>query len=342
MHVVPRILRVARLNHVGWLSLALVLGLTTTPWPAPAADEPAAASTDGAKALFRWKFKPGEKLVWNMDQSVEMSMIVGKMPITTTMDYEFSMSWAINEVSPEGDAQCSLAIDQIVMRMKIAEQEIVFNTNNKDAKPEGPLAAAADVFYALVGLTYDLTMTPRGEVKAVDFNDAAREKLKKLQANPAMGQLAQMFSAEGLKQMIGQASSMFPEEEVAVGQTWEIAQEVKNPLLGSQKTTAKMKYEGVEDVEGRPLDKISVDMQMNLGDLKLPNVDKFEMTNQENRQVIYFDREAGRLSATETISHMTMKITAMGQSLEQQIDGKGLVTCKPAEAAKAETPASTP
>lgn len=307
---------------------ALMLGLTAL-GSVLAADEPAA---DGANALFRWNFVSGQSLVWQIDQSMEMSMIVGNMPITTTMDYEFGMTWAIGEVA-DNSAQCSMAIDRIVMRMKIAEQEIVFDTQNENAKLEGPLAAAAEIFNALVGLKYGLTLTLRGEVTAVEFDEEAREKLKKLQGNPAMGQLAQMFSAEGMKQMVGQASSMLPEQEVAVGDTWETTQEVKNPILGLQKMTAKMKYEGVEEVDGRPLDKISVDIQANVGDIKLPNVDKFELTANDNKQTIYFDRQAGRLVTADTTSHMTMKITAMGQSLEQQIDGKALVTCKPVEAA---------
>lgn len=292
-----------------------------------AADDPAPAAAEETKALFRWKFKPGESLDWQMNQTMEMAMILGNMPVTTNMDYDFGMTWAISEVDAEGRAKCTMRIDQIRMRMKIAEQELIFDTNNKEAQVEGPLAAAAEIFNALAGLQYNVSMTPRGEVTEVDFNEESREKLKKLQNNPAMGQLAQMFSPEGMKQMIGQTSSLFPEEEVAVGQTWERTQEVKNPILGAQKMTAKMKYEGIEEIDGRPLDKISVDMQTNLGEMKLPGVDKFDLTNQDNKQTVYFDRAAGRLVTADTTSHMTMKITAMGQTLEQQIDAKALVTC---------------
>lgn len=293
-----------------------------------AADDSAPAVADEAKALFRWKFKPGESLDWQMNQTMEMSMILGDMPVTTNMDYDFAMTWAIREVDADGLAKCSMRIDQIRMRMKIAEQELIFDTNNKEANVDGPLAAAAEIFNALAGLQYDVSMSPSGEVTEVEFNEEAREKLKKLQNNPAMGQLAQMFSAEGMKQMMAQTSGVFPTEEVAVGQTWERTQEIKNPILGAQKMTAKMKYEGIEEIDGRPLDKISVDMQTNLGEMKLPGVDKFELTDQDNKQTVYFDRAAGRLVTADTMSHMTMKITAMGQALEQQIDARALITCK--------------
>lgn len=323
-----------RHRSVAWLGLALA-GLLSGA-AAVRAEEPAATET--AKALFRWKFPEGQSVIWQMDQGMEMSMLVGDMPVTTNMDYSFGMTWKFGGLTPEGNGLVAMTIDGIKMHMKVAGNEIHFDTGNKEAVPEGPLGAAAEIFNALVGLRYDLSMSPRGEIATVDFDEASREKLKKLQANPAMAQFAQMFSADGMRQMIGQTASLFPEEEVPVGHTWEMIQEIKNPILGPQKMTAKMTYEGVEEVDGRPLDKISVDMDTNLGDAKLPGVDKFEMTDQDNKQVMYFDRELGRLVSADSTSHMTMKITVMGQTLEQQIDAKALVTCKNGPAA-AETPA---
>jgi hypothetical protein len=85
--------------------------------------------------------------------------------------------------------------------------------------------AGAEAFAALLGQSYVVTISPRGEVLDVngveEMQAAVRQKLPPgAQADPALSALAQYLNKKGIKEMTESTLGVYPDKPVDPGQSW--------------------------------------------------------------------------------------------------------------------------
>jgi hypothetical protein len=270
-----------------------------------------AVASAQADDTLRWKFSKGEKLHYVVTQKTSSTAVVAGQKIETLMTQDIVTTWDVQDVDSSGSAVMDQTIDRIVFAMTGPTGEIKIDTK-KDEAGEGPAASVAPLFKALAGNPCRLKMSARGEVSDVSIPAKLVDALKN--AGPAAANNP-LFTEEGFKRMLTQASLVLPEGAVAKGQTWKVAKSIPMPMIGTMVMDNVYTYEGPSD----PADRISVAVKL---DIQPKEGVPFEIkvTKQDSKGTFRFDRKAGVLRGSELTQNMEMRITANGQEIIQNVD----------------------
>jgi hypothetical protein len=270
-----------------------------------------AAASAQADETLRWKFSKGEKLHYLVTQKTSSKAEVAGQKIDTLMTQDIETTWEVQDVDSSGAAVMDQTIERIVFAMTGPGGEIKIDTK-KDEKVEGPAASVAPLFKALAGNPCRLKMSARGEVSDVSIPAKLVEALKN--AGPAAANNP-LFTEEGFKRMLTQASLVLPDGAVAKGQTWKVTKSIPMAMIGTMVMDNVYTYEGPSD----PADRISVAVKL---DIQPKDGVPFEIkvTAQDSKGAFRFDRKAGVLRGSDLTQKMEMRITTNGQVILQNVD----------------------
>jgi len=247
----------------------------------------ALAGSVQAQVQMAWKLKGGDKFWLETVSTTKQTMqTVGR---DLKQDIEQTTAFAINVLeAAEG-------------KDTVLEQKIEWVT----VKVGGPMTAADDRFnQQLAGLTFKVTITPKGEVKLEDYAGLVA-KIAGTDENAKKAVMA-VLKEETLKQAIAEAFVFLPDKPVKTADTWE-RKELK-PLgpIGTLDTLRKYSYDGQETVDGKALEKITFSGTANYTPPKPGEATPFqftvvkgEMKVDELRGSSNFDATAGRLVKAE-------------------------------------------
>jgi len=279
-----------------------------------------------AQKLLRWKFTPGEELKMQMVQKMKMQV----SGVTTDMNQTVDMGWKTMSVNDQGVATIKQSLDRMRMNMQVPGGLAIQVDTASEEKPEGPAAQIADVFKKLTDVHFAVEMNARGEILEVTVPEDVEKVFRGL--GPAGG----MFNKAMLEEMTRKGAQPFPEKAVEVGDGWTNAYTMQMAPLGEMRMLTSFQYLGTEKVDGRDLDKIGMDMTMNLAQPEKKEgeaapMPKISIAEQKAQGAFYFDSQAGRMANSEMKMHMVMKIDLGGQQLEQAIDQDVHVTFQTAK-----------
>ncbi len=172
----------------------------------------AAASAPG-KVVLRWKFRAGEVLRYQTDQTTaSKAKDPGGQEVNQTVTLTVDLAWTVKAVDPSGTATLTQTIDRMRTTATTPHGKMAFDSRDAAAasSPAGP------IFKMLVGSEITFTMNPRGEIGDIKLSDKLLASFKGDEPAGAQGQ----FSEVGLKNMVAQMGVAFPEEGLDVGGTW--------------------------------------------------------------------------------------------------------------------------
>ena len=132
-----------------------------------------------AQESLRWKLSAGEVLKYSISQKMVMSVkSMGrerKQTRTQTIDY----SWHVKEAAPSGDAQVTLRIDHVTMKVEAPPYiPFEFDSNNPKADVPEPFELEVQQLKASVGAEFSFTMKPTGEIVDLTIAPATLKKLR--------------------------------------------------------------------------------------------------------------------------------------------------------------------
>ena len=284
--------------------------------------------SDNAKAekTLRWKLKKGDAFDVEMIQDVNQQMNVQGNDVNITQKMSMYVTWAVVEIGDDSIIQMTQTIDRIVMDMTVPNVgDVKIDTNSKE-EPQGIGKMMMDMMKPMVNVKMIQKMNDRGEVLDVEIPEQA---LAGLNANPMM---KQFFSGDAFKEMMKKASPALPEEPVTPGYAWSKKSTVKSPV-GDMQMSNTFKYEGEVEKEGKKLEKITADVEMEfLGGADNQLGADIKVTEQDNKGAMFFDAEAGRFVESNLEQKMTMKVDVAGQSITQKITNKTVMKIKPKKA----------
>lgn len=261
-----------------------------------------------------WKFNAGDEHHYKMTQDMQMSIQSAGQQTDMNIKQDLYMTWKVEELLDDGSANLTQKIDRMKMTMKMQGQTLEFDSAEPD-KSQGPLAnQLAPLFKALTSTSFDVTMSPRGEITDVEI---PKELIEAIQSSPGAATMGDLASEEGFKNLVQQGALTLP-EQLDEGKQWSNKVEVKNPMFGSQTVETTYEYKGSREVDGQTMEVFAPTMVVDFGENAGPV--KVEVVGQESSGEILFNRNEGRLQKSDIKQGMDLKTTIGGQSNTIKID----------------------
>ncbi|MDA1050505.1 MAG: DUF6263 family protein [Planctomycetota bacterium] len=252
-----------------------------------------------AETLLRWKFTEGERLQVTVDQHTVTETTGAGKPTGIDITMQSRMTWTIDSVDANGTAQITQRFERFAVTMKSGTAEPIAYASDSETKPSGSAADIAAAVEPVIGADFTVTMTNRGAIRAVKLSDAAAKAFTSV-ASPA---LKQLFSAEGITQLLGQAAVEFPEQAVAKDSVWTATFATPSPL-GTLKQSRTYTVVAPEDVDGKTLERINITGQLEFEPSEqAPR--KLKLLDQELTGTMLFDANAGRLASSQSTQKLT-------------------------------------
>ena len=286
----------------------------------------------GADTLaLRHAYKAGEKYVASVAQKMTITQTPpGRDPVVVKRDMGMEMRMDVLSTTPDGTADVKVTYERLTLRMEAPNETVVYDSADPATKDLKHPALAG--FGSLLGQSLTMTITPRGEVKAVRGMDGIIEAtLRDIpegeQREAARAQIKRVMNEEHFSRQMSGLSMAFPEEAVGVGDGWDREQKVD---LGFINLVSKTHYK----VETIAADTVELSVEGTVSsDAPDPAAAMKVVVEEGSRQQgkIKLNRANPVLSTIEISQKMKMTISAGGRSAEQTVDGTATVTVKRAD-----------
>jgi len=267
-------------------------------------------SASFGQTTLAYKFKKGDTFKYSLSTNQKQAAKVNGMDFNTAITQGMELTWTVKDVQ-NGKSDLVQKIDEFSQKMEVLGQTIEFDSKKKK-KPEGPFGQlVGPLFEAMVGAEFTSKMDPQGETTETKISDKLAEAIK---ANPMLAQMGDMFSEEGMKNMMQQSGLPLPKEALSKGKTWNKAVQVKTPA-GVMKIDTTYTYQGPETRNNAQLEKIDFKSAITMepaADAKIT----VKVKSAEAKGTAYFDNKAGKLVETSQTQKLSMEVAAMGQTFD--------------------------
>jgi len=266
---------------------------------------PADSFGQSGKTNLAWQLPVGRKIDVVMKQTMEMDQSVAGQELSTEMVSTNFMLWMVEKVDDAGIATVNSEIERMTMSMDSPHMKFELDTASEE-ELEGAAADMAEKLKPMVGKPFSQTMNTQGKILTFEMPDEVSDK------NPLM-------SKETLSQLMKNASPVFPDKPVAVGESWTQDSSMGMPGgMGGMKIESTYTYKGTEELDGKTLDKIEIAMKMEF-EAEEGSPVKIEITDQSTKGTMYFDSVKGYTHKLNIDQNMEMAVEAMGQKVDQTI-----------------------
>ena len=256
---------------------------------------PATAQDAQAKQL-RWKFAKGDKFEVDFVQQLTQTTDVNGKKFSYIMNFDLGMDWEVTDVA---DQQAT--IHQGFRHLKVEwtsakDQEPVTFDSREEGKPKGAIKQVANTLLPLLDCKFDVVMNTRGELISVEVDKESKKILRSL---PDSMEIRKLFTKDGISKTLSQAAIVFPEKEIAVGESWDTSDVIASPA-GQVTLARKYEYSGPEEVDGATLEKITVSGQVQFEQALESKARKPQtVTDSSQTGELLFDVDAGILVSSQ-------------------------------------------
>ena len=263
---------------------------------------------DSAQTNLVWQLPVGRKIDVVMKQNMDMNQQVGGQELATEMVSTNYMLWEIAEVNDAGIATVNSEIGRMTISVDGPQGKFEIDTDSEE-ELDGIAAGVADQIKKLIGEQFSQTMNAQGKILSVTMPDEFES------GNP-------MMTKESLSQLIKNASPVFPDKPVAVGETWNQKSETPMPGgMGGMKIDSTYTYKGTEDVDGKTLDVVEIAMEMQFVAEEGSPIE-IEITEQDTKGKMLFNSVKGHTQQINIDQKMTMKVTVGPQTIDQTMHSR--------------------
>lgn len=184
----------------------------------------ARASAQEDKLELRLRLKQGE--TYRLKTTVEQRITgdAGSDQPATEQTFAVGYGMAVQNVDGAGNMKVATKYESILFRQKGPTGAIEYDSQN----PPKQVPQSARPFAALAGLGFTVTITPAGQITAVEGLDAMLAEMVRnldLPEGPTKAAvqkaLGEQFGEDTMKQNLQGMFALYPETPVAVGQSWQ-------------------------------------------------------------------------------------------------------------------------
>ena len=254
------------------------------------------AASVGFGQELRWKFSAGDRFEVSFEQRLVQATEVNDKPFSSSVNFEMQMLWKVTEVKSNGNA----LMEQSFTELKVEGKTSSGDTFSFDSQSQEDLDAkakkVAKSLNAILSSTFQVEMSPRGELVSVETDEAT---MKKLRSAPDSMQIRRLFTKEGISKTLSQATVLLPEEEIAEGESWKAEDVLKTPL-GTSTYSRTYTLAGTEDVDGKSVQKIDLQGSVSFEQALQDEAQKPQkIVENEQDGMLLFDSAEGNFVAIE-------------------------------------------
>lgn len=264
----------------------------------------------------------------NTDQTIAITKPNG-MKMEMKQNIMFNYDYKVTDVSDEDWIKIKVTYKRVKFSQIMPMMSVSFDSEN----PPEQIPPQAQAFNALAGLSFDLSFTRDGkkvEIEGLtDMMDQMVDKMNIPEEQKTMKkrQLKTMFGGKAFKNQIRQQIDVFPEEKVAVGDSWlkEVDAVASFPMhISTEYTLEKIEKE-----------KVIVDISSDIKTLKNPDSDslptpKAELSGEQNGK-IEFDRKSGMVIESVFKQNIKGQMTLGNKKQPMAVKSKVTVTSEKIE-----------
>lgn len=252
--------------------------------------------TRGAEPkLLRWKFVAGDSWRVNFQQKVTTDSSFGGKPLKLSVDTTLGQTWKVDSVAENGAAVITQSFDRIAVTMDLPPAApLAFDSTSK-RKPSGDAKVIADQLLPLLGPTFRITMSPRGELLDVEPSAELDKALSGLSDDT---RLKRLFSKTGLHDVLRQSLTVLPENAVEPSATWDQTAELDS-AVGRVQLSTTYTYEGQDTYEGAKVERLGTTGKLTWKPARAELTNSRELKDQKQTGFVLFDAAAGRMVAVE-------------------------------------------
>jgi hypothetical protein len=290
----------------GWALSALSLALSA---PAPV----------DSGTHFECKFATDKPFYVKMVTETAQKMKVGGNDIAQTQKQTFLFRWAPMKQLPDRSWVVKKKLEAIQMDIDIAGSKITYDS----ARPgNGPLD---DLFKAMLGAEFTLTISPRKKVTRVEGREALLAKLGNGNAL-VKALLEETMSESALKAMAGPLLGALPERAVKKGARWASEGQVPLGSIGTYVSSSQHLFEGLE--QRGAVAKIAVKTKLTFqppaaggGGGALPfKIKSAKLASSAGGGTVYFNIAKGRVERSEMTARLAGKMTIEVGGVDNDIE----------------------
>ncbi len=283
---------------------ALIIAASASCLPSARAAEP-----------LTWKFTPGAELHYQTAAERKMTIDLGPAGNEAReLRHVVDMTWTVQQVKDDGSAILTQKIDRLQLKLTSPKEDPITLDSAETAEPQGFAAMAAPLIKAISKNDVQVTMTPRGEITAVEAPEALTTALETSIGKDVMGDLA---TKKGFENLARTVTLVLP-EKLDAGATWTTKLETASPLVGTLTAETTYKYIGPKEVDGQACEAFAPTLTMKFAGSPA----KIEVADEKSSGEVLFNRAAGRLESARIEHSMTLKIESQGEELKQKLDQK--------------------
>lgn len=284
---------------------------------------PASAS---AQVKLEFKFPEGRTSTYENNLAVDQTLSISGQAIPTMSKQTSMLTTTVGAPREDGVTPLAETLGAVKAELSLPG-DIELTIDSTDPQdPEGELPQITSIrktIRALDGLSFTILVGSGGEVVGVE---GIEEALQGDLAPDVVASLRQRLDPQVLTQEYEQEYSIFPDEPVTAGQTWE-REEILN--LGEGQTLTFHRtyaYEGTFERGGKTLDRIGVTASSVDYAMENPNsplqVKSSDLKVVESKGEVLFDREAGQIVESKNSTRMTgsLVLSAGGQDIPAELD----------------------
>jgi len=270
-----------------------------------------------AQTTPRYKFKEGEKLRYDINQTVAMKVTANCFVLDVKAAVTMEVAWEVLEVNKEtGIAKLALKADRFRIDAAALGRVLVIDSTEPKNDDEKELKAALSE-----GITLDLRDS--GEVVSTEGSDSLVKALQKVLPGAMNGVEEKNYARTTLQPIW----LTFPAGKLTKGQTWSVPQNSGTlKEFGSLKQEGIYTYDGPTTQDGQKLELLSYQLKLK-ADVDPKGEVQGKLTKQNSKGHVLFDAAKGRVVEGNVSQAIEMEFTdATGQSatlsLSQEITSK--------------------
>lgn len=302
-------------------ALLMVVAATTKLLPAL---EPVDGRAAGEPALLRWKWSPDSEWVAEFHQQVTTDSTFGAKTLRLAIDSRFTQRWRVRSVDAQGAATLQQSYTKIAVSVDMGMGNTITFDTDQPATPLGETRRLADALQPLVGPTWTLVVSPRGEVLRLEPSAEAKAAAE-LAAKNSVAQ--PLFASDGAIGLVRQAFTPLPEEAVMPGGGWRSSLPWK-ASFGVGEISNQYTYEGVRPNDGSSVAAVRVESRI---DAK-PGPGKVtkgrELKEQKIAGLLLFDMAGGALVESRQTQSLRSESRVRDVPLAAQLASELTVTIR--------------
>lgn len=181
---------------------------------------------------LKWKLAAGDRFEVTLNQTSSADSRIDSRKTLIENATTLKMNWDVQSVV-KGTATIAQSFQGISLNVSnpaIPSQAVAFDTAATDPEVKEfskPSKAMLKQIKPLIGLKFIVTMAASGEIKEVTLPPATADVINQL---PDTVRIRQLFSPQGLSEILGASAIVFPGKPVESGESWTDKKPVTTPL----------------------------------------------------------------------------------------------------------------